>query len=80
MVAVRGFSVIASGVTRNPSRSAVAAAVALQQAGMATTADLITLQHQIRQEQADSLQRVREEMHPAINGRLDAMSSISSAM
>ena len=28
---------------------------------------------------ADSLQRVREEMHTAINGRLDAISSISSA-
>ena len=47
---------------------------------MATTADLITLQQQIRQEMADSLQRVREEMHTAINGRLDAVSSISSAM
>ena len=29
---------------------------------------------------ADSKQRVREEMHTAINGRLDAISSISSAM
>ena len=29
---------------------------------------------------ADSLQRVREEMHTAINGRLDAVSSISGAM
>ena len=29
---------------------------------------------------ADSLQRVREEMHTAINGRLDAISSISSTM
>ena len=59
---------------------AAAAAVAQQQAGMATTADLMTLQQQIRQEIADSLQRVREEMHTAINGRLDAISSISSAM
>ena len=47
---------------------------------MATAADLMTLQQQIRQEIADSLQRVREEMHTAINGRLDAISSISSAM
>ena len=47
---------------------------------MATTADLMTLLQQIRQEIADSLQRVREEMHTAINGRLDAISSISSAM
>ena len=51
-----------------------------QQAGIATTADLMTLQQQIRQEMADSSQRVREEMHTAINGRLDAISSISSAM
>ena len=35
---------------------------------------------QIRQEMADFLQRVREDMHTAINGRLDAISSISSAM
>ena len=47
---------------------------------MATTADLMTLQQQIRKEIADSLQRVREEMHMAINGRLDTISSISSAM
>ena len=47
---------------------------------MATTADLMTLQQQIRQEMADSLQRVREETHAAINGRLFAISSISSAM
>ena len=46
---------------------------------MATT-DLMTLQQQIRQEIVDSLQRVREGMHTAINGRLDAISSISSAM
>ena len=44
------------------------------------TADLMTLQQQIRQEIVDSLQRVREGMHTAINGRLDAISSISSAM
>ena len=58
---------------------AAAAAVAKQQAGMAT-ADLMTLQQQIRQEIVDSLQRVREGMHTAINGRLDAISSISGAM
>ena len=38
----------------------------------------MTLQQQIRQEIAGSLQRVREEMHTAIRGRLDAISSISS--
>ena len=47
---------------------------------MGTTADLMTLQQQIRQDMADPLQRVREEMHTAINGRLDANSSIYSAM
>ena len=47
---------------------------------MATTADSMTLQQQIRQEVADSLQRVREEMHTAIKGNLDEISSISSAM
>ena len=51
-----------------------------QQACMATAADLLTLQQQVRQEIADSMQQVREEMHTAINGRLDAISSISSAM
>ena len=40
----------------------------------------MTFHPQIRQEIADSFQRVREEMHTAINGRLDAISSISSAM
>ena len=48
--------------------------------GMATTSDLLTLQQQIRHKMADSLQRVREEMHTAINGGLDGISSISSAM
>ena len=47
---------------------------------MATTADLMTLQQQIRLDMADSLQRVREEVHTASNGRLDATSSISSTM
>ena len=47
---------------------------------MATPPDLMTLQQQIRQEIADSLQRARQEMHTAINGRLDTISSISSAM
>ena len=51
-----------------------------QLAGMAATADLLKLQQQIRQDIADSLQRVREEMHTATNGRLDAISNISSAM
>ena len=39
----------------------------------------MTLLQQIRQEMADSWQRVREEMHTANKGRLDAI-SISSAM
>ena len=47
---------------------------------MATAAYLMTLQQQIRQEIADSLQRVREEMHTTISGRLDATGSISSVM
>ena len=47
---------------------------------MTTTADLMTLQQQIRQEMADSLQRLPEEMHTAIIGTQDAISSISSAM
>ena len=40
----------------------------------------MTLQQQIRQEMADSLHRVHEEMRTATNGRLDAISSISRAM
>ena len=47
---------------------------------MASTAKLAALQHQIRQELADSAQRIREEMHATINGRVDAMNSISSAL
>ena len=54
--------------------------VVLRLAGMATTADLMTLQKQIRQERTDLLQRVRADMHTAIIGILDATSSISSAM
>ena len=61
-------------------RSSSSSRLTEHQAGMATAADLITLQQQIRQEIADSLQRVREDMHTAINGRLDAISSISSVM
>ena len=41
---------------------------------------MLTLQPQLRQEMADCLQRVREEMHTATMGRLHAISSISSAM
>ena len=40
----------------------------------------MTLQQQVRQELAASLQRVREDMHTAIKGRLGAISSISSGM
>ena len=36
---------------------------------MATTADFMLLQQQLRREMAGSLQRVREEMHTAINGK-----------
>ena len=58
-----------SGALLSAIASAAAAAVAEKRAGMA-----------IRQEMAVSLQRVREEMHTTINDRLDAVSSISSAM
>ena len=66
---------IASGVAWRPSRSAAA----WQQAGMAT-ADLTTLQQQIRQDgrlfcSASVRKCTRQSM-----GRLDATSSISSAM
>ena len=61
------LSAIAGGVTWRLSRTAAETTVAKWQAG-------------IRQEMADSLLRVREEMHTATNGKLDAISSISSAM
>ena len=73
------LSAIVSGVTWRPSRSAAVAQPCSKQV-VATAADLMMLLQQIRQEIADSLQRVREETHTAINGRLDAISSISSAM
>ena len=44
-------------------RGSSSSRITQQQAGMATAGDLMTLQQQIRQEIADSLQRIREEMH-----------------
>ena len=43
---------------------------------MATAADLVTVQQQIRQEMADSLQRVREEMHTAITGAMQRLEQV----
>ena len=47
---------------------------------MASTANLAALQHQIRQELANFVLRIWEEMHATINGKTDAINSISSAL
>ena len=47
---------------------------------MVTPADLVTLQQQLRQEVADVIQQLRAEVNDAINGRMDMMNSISTAI
>ena len=43
---------------------------------MVTPGDVAALQHQFRQELADSAQRIREEVHTTISGRIDTMNGI----
>ena len=47
---------------------------------MATPADLVTLQQQLRQEVADVIQQLRAEVNEVISGRMDMMNSISAAL
>ena len=51
-----------------------------QQADMVTVADLAVLQQQLRQEVADVMQQLRTEMNETINGRMDMLNSISTAI
>ena len=47
---------------------------------MVTTADLAVFQQQLRQEVADVIQQLRTEMNEKINGRMEMLSSISTAI
>ena len=47
---------------------------------MVTTADLAAFQQQLRQEMADVIQQLRTEMNERINGRMDMLNSISTAI
>ena len=47
---------------------------------MVTTADMAVFQQQLRQEVADVIQQLRTEMNEKINGRMDMLNSISTAI
>ena len=47
---------------------------------MVTAADLAAFQQQLRQEMADVIQQLRTEMSEKINGRMDMLNSISTAI
>ena len=47
---------------------------------MVTLADLVTLQQQLRQEEADVIQQLRAEENEVISGRMDMMNRISAAL
>ena len=47
---------------------------------MVTTSDMAVFQQQLRQEVADVMHQFRTEMNERINGRLDMLNSISTAI
>ena len=47
---------------------------------MVTAADMATFQQQLRQEMADVIQQFRAERNETINGRIDMLSSINTAL
>ena len=61
------------------SCSSASAAVAAE-AGTVTTADLVSLQQQFRQELADAVVQIRNEMRNEVNGRLDLLNSMTTAI
>ena len=51
-----------------------------QQADMVTTADFAVFQQQLRQEMTDVIQQLRTEMNETVNGRMDMLNSINTAL
>ena len=47
---------------------------------MVTTADFAVFQQQLRQEMTDVVQQLRTEMSEKINGRMDMLNSINTAL
>ena len=66
--------------TAPAAAEAEAAATPEQCADIVTPADFATFQQQLRQEVADVIQQLRAEINEAISGRMDTMSSISTAL
>ena len=51
-----------------------------QRADMVTTADFAVFQQQLRQEMTDVIQQLRTEMNETVNGRMDMLNSINTAL
>ena len=51
-----------------------------QQADMVTTADFAVFQQQLRQEMTDVIQQLRTEMNETVNGRMDMLNRINTAL
>ena len=47
---------------------------------MVTTADFVVFQQQLRQEMTDVIQQLRTEMNEKVNGRMDMLNSINTAL
>ena len=47
---------------------------------MVTTADFAVFQQQLRQEMTDVVQQLRTEMNETVNGRMDMLNSINTAL
>ena len=47
---------------------------------MVTTADFAVFQQQLRQEMTDVIQQLRTEMNETVNGRMDMLNSINTAL
>ena len=51
-----------------------------QQADMVTAVDFAVFQQQLRQEMTDVIQQLRTEMNETVNGRMDMLNSINTAL
>ena len=47
---------------------------------MVTTADFAIFQQQLRQEMTDVIQQLRTKMNETVNGRMDMLNSINTAL
>ena len=68
--------------TPRPSTTAAALAAAPEEtaADMVTTADFAVFQQQLRQEMTDVIQQLRTEKNETVNGRMDMLNSINTAL